>query len=238
MPKDGHELTNEQCNGLQPCTTCVSRGNNCTYASLSFNMPRAKARYHHENSNHSSHHSANSQQSQTNAFAPHTNDRMPEGFHLSPTRTMGSAENRGTAASDRNASSVGSVAGNLVPRPVERAFQREAGDQFEQVPSEHMLGASPVLPVDTGLGNHDGYRDITGSGDGSHGGQRQTEDVSGNGNRKVISGEDSEGNESERLNEQSRLLNDGKGRLCKFTLLAKPRAWDRRSGRAAGRPPA
>lgn len=217
----GRELTKEQCNGLQPCTTCVSRNNTCTYTSLSADIPRAKANYHRESLSHASHQPVNRLQTQRNAFAPHPNDRMPEDFEDFSTRRMSSTQDRGTAASDTNASSAGSMVGNLVPRPRDQTYQGAAGDQFERVPSTNIIGGSPELPVNTGVGNHDGYGATTGTGHGSHGGQKQAEDVDGNGNRKVIGRGHSEGNEGERLKAQSRLLNDGKGRLCKWAFPSK-----------------
>ena len=57
------------------------------------------------------------------------------------------------------------------------------------------------------------FRSTQGTGAGH--GQREKEGVEVNRKRKGISREGSDGNGEELLNEQSRLLNDGKGRLCK-----------------------
>ncbi|KAB5540453.1 putative fungal-specific transcription factor [Coniochaeta sp. 2T2.1] len=92
--------------------------------------------------------------------------------------------------------------------------QSTAATDVAPVPNLNILGASPELPVNTASGDTDGYGFITGNRGGLRGGQEQAEDVNRDGNAGVtISRVPSRGSEEERLNEQSRLLNDGKGRL-------------------------
>ncbi|KAB5576486.1 putative fungal-specific transcription factor [Coniochaeta sp. 2T2.1] len=92
--------------------------------------------------------------------------------------------------------------------------QSTAATNVAPVPNLNILGVSLELPVNTASGDTDGYGFITGNGGGLRGGQKQAEDVNRDGNAGVtISRGPSRGSEEERLNEQSRLLNDGKGRL-------------------------
>lgn len=209
----GAKLTpeNEQCNGQQPCATCVSRNNICTYASTSPDMSQARARHHHENSN---------QAFRARRFAAHANERIPDDANHSPsaTTTTSSAQRRGTASSDTNTSSVTAVVSGAAPGPVEqtRAYGGGARDQFEPVPVINILGGSPELPLNTAGVNQGNYGYTTGASSASHGGQKQAEQVNVNGDPRVTSSRaHSRSSEGERLNEQSRLLNDGKGRLCK-----------------------
>jgi hypothetical protein len=161
--------------------TCVSRNTTCAYAALSPDLSRARARYHHEDSNHASNLSANGPPTQTNAFAPHTNERMREGFNRSPTTTLSPTQRRESTANNANA-----------------------------LPT---AGTSRELPGNTAPENHDRYGFAAASGSGWQGGQKQAEDANGDSDPAVTI---SRGRSGERLNEQSRLLNDGKGRLCKF----------------------
>lgn len=214
-------VTHEQCNGLQPCATCVSRNGTCAYIPPPADMSRARARYHHESSNPASYPSTTSQRTQANANAlvPHTNECMPEDFNLSPIRPTSSSPRQGTATNDANASSAASILANLVPRPVEPTYQGRGPDQLGQIPNRNIVGRGSELPVDPATGSNGGYGRVapgnSNGSHGSHGGREEEEQLNGDGNPKATSRGSSEG---ERLNEQSRLLNDGKGRLCKSRL--------------------
>jgi hypothetical protein len=88
------------------------------------------------------------------------------------------------------------------------------------VTNANVLGESPEVPVSIVTGNRDSYEFTTGNGNGSHGAQNKPD---GNGRSgATLRGGNFGGSEGERLNEQSRLLNDGKGRLREWRLLSKP----------------
>lgn len=174
-------------------------------------MSRSRVRHYRETSTHSSNQLVDMQRTEMSTFTSHTNERMAESCDLSPTRTMNFTQRRGTGASDTNVSSLRSAVAGVAPVPVERSqtYQADAGEQFEHGAIEEFAN--------------------TGTDNGPRGEKTQTEDVNGNGNLKTIGRGQSGADEGERLNEQSRLLNDGKGRLCKWTSsspqkrLASPR---------------
>ena len=187
-------------------------------------MSRSRARYSNASSTHPAYASANrqQQQSQTSVFAPHnTNERMTDGFNLSPTTAIGARQRRGTAASDANDSSAGSAAANLAPRPTDQTY-RGGGEGNRPSTSTNILGVNTEeSPVNTAAGNRDGFGVAAGSGNRSHGGQKHADDANADEMSKAFSGGPNGVTEGERLNEQSRLLNDGKGRLCKLAVSAR-----------------
>lgn len=75
---------------------------------------------------------------------------------------------------------------------------------------------SPELPTNTATNQSTYLKGNGAQGAGAGPGQREKDGPEVNKKRKGISREGSDGGEL--LNEQSRLLNDGKGRLCKWSF--------------------